>query len=187
MSDKSSNCAQRYEPRSLWFPVLHLMRRAGPSPLGGKVSAKLGGWDRVAAERLQEFVLMCHSQSFPASVWAVLGPSKLLAVSGSNMSWKQSTASERVGSLNMHTCLQLWPISFHVCVCFKYLYHKYVDTFSGVLICCAGFKIWRMKKDMPCTHVSWAKQSQTPYPGAEWNSLHLGSSSTTNAAAHCET
>ena len=158
MSDKSSNCAQRYEPRSpLWFPVLHLMRRAGPSPLGGKVSAKLGGWDRVAAERLQEFVLMCHSLSFPASVWAVSGPSKLLAVSGNNMSWKQSTASERVGSLNMHTCLQLWPISFHVCVCFKYLYHKYVDTFSGVLICRAGFKIWRVKKDMPCTHVSWAK------------------------------
>ena len=157
MSDKSSNCAQRYEPRSpLWFPVLHLMRRAGPSPLGGKVSAKLGGWDRVAAERLQEFVLMCHSLSFPASVWAVSGPSKLLAVSGNNMSWKQSTASERVGNLNMHTCLQLWPISFHVCVYFKYLYHKYVDTFSGVLICCAGFKIWRAKKDMPC-HVSWAK------------------------------
>ena len=46
---------------------------------------------------------------------------------------------------------------FHVCVYFNYLYHKYVDTFSGVLICCAGFKIWRVKKDMPCTHVSWAK------------------------------
>ena len=145
MSDKSSNCAQRYEPRSpLWFPVLHLMRRAGPSPLGGKVSAKLGGWDRVAAERLQEFVLMCHSLSFPASVW-------------NNMSWKQSTASERVGNLKMRTCLQLWPISLHVCVYFKYLYHTYVDTFSGVLICCAGLKIWRVKKDMPCTHVSWAK------------------------------
>ena len=48
-------------------------------------------------------------------------------------------------------------MSVYISSIYHIKYHKYVDTFSGVLICCAGFKIWRVKKDMPCTHVSWAK------------------------------
>ena len=55
------------------------------------------------------------------------------------------------------------------------------------------FRVWRFAVQASRSdarekrHAVPCKLSQTPYPGAEWNSLHLGSSSTTNAAAHCET
>ena len=99
---------------------------------------------------LQEFMRKCHSLSFPASVWAARGLSKLLAANG-DMSSKQSTASELVGNRYIWTYVYFDQAILYFS-CLSWLFRLFLVRWQFAWFA-EGFRIWYVCKKHPKTHV----------------------------------